>query len=361
MRVIPRRRLLGATLAALVAGVVGVSVVRADSTPNLVAVDPGDLLASTLRAAATPPTVAGVVRTHVDLGLPELPELTAGAAPGDAAAAASMLFGDQTFRIWRSAAGIRVAHIARFGERVLVVNRSEAWAWDSQTMRAVRLTASDLADALHERARPAGAGDASRLPSTVGDPVRLASALLEAVRPYADVVVRTPEVVAGRDAYILELRPRSGRTLIGSILVAVDAHERIPLRLQVVPRGTVEPSIEVGFTSIDFGAIDPSLFAFAPPDGARVTDLGAALRRTAHEAAPIATPSELADARFFGSGFGLIAAIPVSDGLRRELGAVLPYAGPLGSAAIVARAGRDWLVAGAVPPGALSSVASRLP
>jgi hypothetical protein len=85
------------------------------------------------------------------------------------------------------------------------------------------------------------------------------------------------------------------------------------------------------------------------------------LRRAAHEAAPIATPSELADARFFGSGFGLIAAIPVSDGLRRELGTVLPYAGPLGSAAIVPRAGRDWLVAGAVPPGALASVASRLP
>jgi hypothetical protein len=44
-----------------------------------------------------------------------------------------------------------------------------------------------------------------------------------------------------------------------------------------------------------------------------------------------------------------------------ELRSMLPYSGPLASAALVDRGQSAWIVAGAVTPDALSSVQSRLP
>jgi outer membrane lipoprotein-sorting protein len=319
----------------------------------------------------------------VDLGLPSLPDISTGAANGDAATAASMLLGDQTFRLWRSPDGIRVSHLARFQEQVLVANHVEAWAWDSQSLSAVRLTPQDLTAAVPEGLARRVERSAASLPPSLGDPIRIARTLLEGVSPYAVASVATPEVVAGRDAYTLRLRPRSERTLVGAVDVAIDAETRLPLRLQVVPRNTIDPSIEVGFSAIDYGPIDPSIFAFHPPAEASVTDAGPALARVlsaAHVrrlAAMHGDPSK-ADVkacrallrqarsspsptmRVFGEGFGLILAVRVSE-VPAELRSMLPYSGPLASAALVDRGQSGWIVAGAVTPDALSSVQSRLP
>lgn len=374
----------GAVLAlTLAAGALGISAVRAEPTPDLPPVAADELLASSLRAMSSPPPVSGTVRTHVDLGVPALPEISAGAGAGGTATAASMLLGDQTFRLWRSPDGIRVSHLGRFEEQVLVANHAEAWAWDSQSLSAVRLTPQGLADAvpwgLARRAQRA----APSVPPSLGDPIRIARTVLEGVSPYAVASVATPESVAGRDSYTLRLRPRSERTLVGAIDVAIDAETRLPLRLQVVPRNALDPSIEVGFSSIEFGPIDPSMFTFHPPAEASVTDAGPALARIlgdAHTRRLAAMGDDPAKAdmnarrallrearraplptmRFFGKGFGLILAVRVSE-VPGELRSMLPYSGPLASATLVDREHGTWIVAGAVTPDALSSVQSRLP
>jgi hypothetical protein len=189
------------------------------------------------------------------------------------------------------------------------------------------------------------------------------------LQAYADAGVTTPETVAGRDAYILSLRPRSDDTLVGSIEVAIDAETRLPLRLQIVPRNALDPSIEIGFSTIDFDPIDPSMFVFDPPAEATVTDAGPALGRILDEATTGGhvrreALREVRDAlpamRVYGKGFGLVVAVRLSE-VPRELRAMLPYSGPLASAALVDRQNGAWLVAGAVTPDALSAVQSRLP
>jgi hypothetical protein len=54
--------------------------------------------------------------------------------------------------------------------------------------------------------------------------------------------------------------------------VAVDAEEGLPLRVQVFPRDSGSPAIEIGFTRVTHGAPDPGLFDFSPPPGATVED-----------------------------------------------------------------------------------------
>ena len=374
------RALLALTLAA---GAFSISAVRAEPTPDLPPVAADELLASSLRALSSPPPVSGTVRTHVDLGLPALPDISTGAASGGTATAASMLLGDQTFRLWRSPDGIRISHLARFQEQVLVANHAEAWAWDSQSLHAARLTPQDLSAAVPQGLARSVERSAPSVPPSLGDPIRIARTVLEGVSPYAVTSVATPERVAGRDAYTLRLSPRSERTLVGAIDVAIDAKTRLPLRLQVVPRNTLDPSIEVGFSAINYGSIDPSIFTFDPPAEASVTDAGPALARVlsaAHVRRLAAMRGDPAKAdinacramhreahrsriptmRVFGEGFGLILAVRVSE-VPAALRSMLPYSGPLASAALVDRGNAAWIVAGAVTSDALSSVQPRLP
>jgi hypothetical protein len=76
--------------------------------------------------------------------------------------------------------------------------------------------------------------------------------------------------VAGRDAYTLTLEPRTDQTLVGKVEVDIDAHTWLPLRAAVFARGAAGPAVSAGFTSVDFGPIDPSIYHFTPPPGTKV-------------------------------------------------------------------------------------------
>ena len=375
MRVTKRAR-LGAVAVAVAAAALGVSAVRADPPPRLPAVAPDALVASTLRALASPPTLSGTVRTHIDIGLPALPDVPSGGSIGGSGASiASALLGDQTYRVWRSTDGVRLAHLAQYEEQVLVVNRDEAWGWDSRSLSAVRLTPRGL-DSLVPSGLVDDVGDdgsGPALPRTLGDPLAVARVALRAIRPAAVVSTATPERVAGRDAYVLDARPRADRTLVGSIRLAIDAVTHVPLRVQVVPRNTVDAAIDVGFTSISYEPIDPAIFSFRPPPGATVTNaapLLAGAERSLHREAsrararferlPASPDTWMPDVRVFGRGFGIIVAVRVSP-VPEEVRSVLPYAGPLASAALVDRGSHGWIVAGLVRPEALARVQPKLP
>jgi outer membrane lipoprotein-sorting protein len=346
-----RRRRLGiiGVVAMVAVAALGVASVRANPTPDLPAVGADTLLASTLNALADPFTISGEVSTRVDIGIPSIPSSIGGGALGPLALA----LGDQRFKVWRSPDGVRVAHLLDLGEQDLIANARDAWFWDSSSMSAVHL------------AIPASASQimAMRLPSDA-DFLSIAQRAIAALGPLADVSVEGTAVVAGRPSYELVLTPRSTLTLIGRVTVAVDAQTRLPLQLQVFPRGSDVAAIEGGFTSVSTDPIDPSMFSFAPPPGAAVrqADLGTLMRQ--HDATTAAQPStglQQQQQVSFGSGFDMRIAIEMRAPLPSEAMALLPYAGPLVSAIAVERAGRTWLLVGPVPVATLERDAAALP
>jgi outer membrane lipoprotein-sorting protein len=336
-RVLRSRSILAAAVAALVlVGVAGLAIGQAEPRPDLPAVPPDRLIASALSAIAERTPLSGTVTTHVDLGIPQVPGNL-----NDPAGPLGVLLADQTFKVWSSPNGARVAQILPFAERDVVANGSDVWYWDSSLYTAWHL------------AVPPGIGP-PQAPS-LGDLEAIVGKALRAVAPYADVSTSDPTVVAGRDAYVVRLTPISPDTLIGRIEVAIDAQTRVPLRMQVFPKTGASPSIEAGFISVAFGPVDPSMFAFKPPEGATVKEVAPPADHGGEP--PGAGPPEV---RTFGEGFGLIVAVRVTD-VPKDLRPLFPYAGPLGSADLVVRGDHAWLVVGAVPPDALAGVESNLP
>jgi len=324
-----------------VVALVGVASVRAAPPASLPAIPADQLLASTLTALAHPFSISGEARTHLDLGLPELPSSLGGGA-GGAAAALALVTGDQRFRVWRSPDGVRVAHLLDFREQDLVANHHEAWLWDSQTMTAV-----------HGSFPYVPANPPALSP---GDVTAVASEVLAAIAPYADFSVDGTAVVAGRPCYELILTPRSTQTLIGRIAVAIDADARLPLRVQVFARGADAPAIEGGFTSVSFDPIDPSMFTFTPPPGSTVKE------ESGSGSAPGGWPADapVPTVRVFGEGFDLRVAFRLDAPPPSEVAGLLPYAGPLGSVVVVDRGDHAWLLVGFVDVATLQRDAAGL-
>ena len=77
--------------------------------------------------------------------------------------------------------------------------------------------------------------------------------------------------VAGEAAYQLVLAPRSPRSLVGQVRIAIDARRDVPLRVQVFAKDASSPAIQVGFTSVSFVRPAVANFAFRPPAGAKIT------------------------------------------------------------------------------------------
>jgi outer membrane lipoprotein-sorting protein len=362
-----RTRVVAVLVVLAMLAVFGVSVSRANPSPPLLpAVSPARLLASSLTALEQPYSIAGDVRTNVDLGLPQIPSGVGGSGPASVAS----LIGTQRFKVWRSPDGVRVAHIVDFGEQTIVGNRTSAWLWDSTGMTAEHVVYANLRAARGRAEGPAwlrnmtpsgtsGTSDAaarSRALAMLGNPAALARDVLRGLAPYAHVTVDGTARVAGRPVYRLDLTPSSPLTLIGRISVSIDAQTRLPLDVQVVAKDETKPSLEAGFTSVSFGSIDPSMFTFTPPSGATVTTPSLPAPRPASAPAERRAP----ETRVFGSGFAARLAIRLHGSLPGGTDGLLPYAGPLGSALVVHESSGTWLIVGFVGLDTLRSDAARL-
>jgi outer membrane lipoprotein-sorting protein len=353
-----RTRVTALALAAVVVlGVAGVSAVRAGAPPELPPIPPEELLASSLEAMAAPFTISGDVTSRIDIGLPDLPGTLGGSGTG-LGGLVTAIVGTQHFKVWRSPDGVRVARVADLAEQVVVADREEAWFWDSNGMTAVRL---DPAALERDGARdPALAGVVAPTRADLTGWIRDALAALE---PYAQVSVAGTVEVAGRAAYDLVLMPTPGPTLIGQVAVAIDAETRLPLRFSVTPKGTTDAAVEVGFDAVSFDPIDPGMFAFDPPEGARVSGFAPPADRQPE--GPMAADGLGAippgDVMTFGEGFSTRIAVRLSAPLPEEASALLPYAGPLFSAIVVEDGGDTWLLVGPVPVATLERDADRLP
>jgi outer membrane lipoprotein-sorting protein len=334
----------------------GISKSRAEPVPNLPAVTADQLLASSVSAMNAPGSISGDVRTRLDIGLPEIPASLNGAAQGVGFTnALSSMIGVQRFRVWSSQDGLRVQHVMDLQEQDLVANPSAAWFWDSATATATKLRASGLTSL------PTPPTSSQDQMANV-DPVMLAKHLLAKASTCGTVSVGVPEVIAGRDAYVLHFTPSSDRTLVGDVAIAIDAQTRLPLDVSVTAAGASAPSVEAGFTSVSFDPIDPSMFTFTPPADATVQDVtgqvsDAIAQAKAHH--PDIPPSERPVVS--GSCLDTSVAVPLQQPLPSQVTELLPFSGPLWSAITVERSGQSWLLVGPVDVATLQARAAALP
>jgi len=349
MRISPRASAVVIASIAVAVLIGGVVAGNAETPPpTLPALTAEQLLTKVIDvagSASAPPSFSGEATSSVNLGLPQIP---AGLGGGTTPAIMDLLTSDQTYRVWQSPDGVRVANTLRVGERDLVANQTDAWLWDSTTQTARHLTYDGAAMQAALQAHRDGAPP---------DPATLATAIVRRLAPYADLSVTSTQWVAGEPSYTLVLAPSSPTTSVGSIQVALDANNWMPLQLQVFAKGADAPAITVGFTSISFGAVDPSTFDFAPPAGATVTTTPLPSGRHDMERSDVSDTQP----RTIGTGFDTVIAYPLAEPLPEEAAAFLPYGGPLVSAIVVDHGGSTWVLAGAVPVDELNAAAARLP
>jgi outer membrane lipoprotein-sorting protein len=367
-------RLRGVAVVVAAAGLVAASAALAGvarSSPSLPAMTPERLVANMIRVAATDPSVSGTLSAHLGLGLPDLPDEGPRAVSGPASILDS-LSGDHRLRVWHSDDGARLSDLLPTGERSIVVSRTQAWLWDSTTMTAVRLGAG--ADPGSEAARTA---------ASLIDPVSLARQALRAIDTSTVVSVSGTAAVAGRSAYVLTLTPRTDATLVGRVEISVDAARWLPLSGAIFARGASTPAVSAAFTSVSFGPVDPAVYRFTPPPGAKVVgprtpshvapELGCA--GTGCPAPPKSSGSyDMHTAtdpgvRVFGTGWATVVAVraPSIDQVQKQLeGAefnptsLLPFSGTLFSIRLEGSGDHGWLLFGAVPQSALQRTATEL-
>ncbi|WUR61614.1 hypothetical protein OHS32_09620 [Micromonospora chokoriensis] len=203
--------------------------------------------------------LSGTVVQRADLGLPPL----VGLVPGNELT--TMLTGTHTLRVWYSGPDQqRVALLDTLGEQDVIRNGRDLWTWQSRTNTAThRVLSGDL-----------GAGkptpeQAANLPAT---PQQAADLALGAVDPSTEVSVGRSATVAGQDAYELVLQPRDRASLVHQLRIAIDAKRHVPLRFEVLAKGSDRPAFEVAFTEVDYRRPDADQFTFNPPPGVKVTE-----------------------------------------------------------------------------------------
>jgi hypothetical protein len=362
---IRRFRFAALAVAVLLASGAAVGVAARASAPSLPPVAPERLIASTLQALAADRPVSGLLLAHVDLGLPSLPNEVPQASQG-LAALFQAISGDHRVRLWRSPDGFRVSELLPAAEVSLIVShqrgRAEAWAWDSRSFTAIHLGPTSVG------APPSPAG--------LLDPLAAARQILAALGPSTRVELGGTARVGGRDAYVLRIEPRTAETLVGRIELSIDSERSIPLRVAVFARGAGSPALSLGFASVGFGAVDPSVYRFSPPAGATVTsfrppaqgELSSPAGDMGGSRSGVAKLAEYV--RTFGTDWTSVVAYrlpstPVhsaSNGTTGpDLRELLPFSGPLFSVRLVDRGDHTWLLVGAVPQSRLAAVEPALP
>ena len=257
---------------------VAAAIAVATAVPHLASAsastpDRAPITAQALLVKASHPQVAGLsgtVEWVANLGLPDLSGLTSGDGQNVSSAGfdpMTLLSGTHDISVWDAGADRqRLALPSSLAEVDLVRNGHDAWTFDNATQKVTHYIA---AAGSHD---PTSGTDAS--PSDTGTstepavtPDQAAQRLLDHLSPSTIVTVVSPVYVAGEAAYQLKLEPKATDSTVGSVTVAVDATNGLPLQVQVMPKGSATPALSLGYVhSIDFSV--PGAGTFTAPTGA---------------------------------------------------------------------------------------------
>jgi outer membrane lipoprotein-sorting protein len=209
--------------------------------------------------------LSGTVVERADLGLPALPSLL-----GDQSSElTSLVSGKHTLRVWYSGPDkARVSLLGTQGQSDIIHNGTDTWIWNSKSGKA-----QHFKDSGEDAAAKGPGAMPSTIPSEIPkSPQEAADLALKAIDPTTQVSIGNSAKIAGRDAYELILRPRDTASLVGQVRLAIDAKEKLPLRVQVLAKGQSNPAFEVAFTQVSFARPDDGQFAFNPPAGTKVEE-----------------------------------------------------------------------------------------
>ncbi|NII41884.1 outer membrane lipoprotein-sorting protein [Curtobacterium flaccumfaciens] len=284
----------------VVAGAVAAPVIAQAASTPIAGNDPTAAAVIASIAGSSDARYSGKLSQTSDLGLPELPTGAGGSSlEGEASDALSLLTASHTARVYVDGASKqRVQVTEQLAEQDLIRNGSTVWTWDSKQHAATKTT-------LPSRS--------AQTPSSgTTTPTDVAEQAVDAITPTTTVSKPVATSVAGHDAWLLTLTPKSSDTLVGSVQLAVDQQTGLPLRASVTADGQTDPAFQVGFTSLDYGAPAARLFDFTPPAGADVStkDLsdatpghGARHHNTGSAERPTVT----------GSGWDTVVALPAGS------------------------------------------------
>ncbi len=250
-----RRWLVPVTAIAVVAGVGAFGPMVADASPDLPEITAQDLLTRVQTAKVD--GLSGTVTSSTDLGLPALPGMD-----GRSSQFLDLITGDHTARVaFAGPDKARVSVLDDMAERVLTTDGKTAWVYDSSRREATKITLPA------RTAKPEVAPEKESY-----DPQAAAKKFLAAIDPTTKVEVSGTESVAGRDAYKLRLVPKTDKSTVGSVTLAVDSKTWIPLQVTVMPRTGKDPAVQLGFSAVSFDVPSAGTFAFTPPKGVKVTE-----------------------------------------------------------------------------------------
>ncbi|MFF4263992.1 outer membrane lipoprotein carrier protein LolA [Streptomyces virginiae] len=281
-------------------------------------------------AASDVQQLSGTARITTDLGLPKIASglLGGGGIAGGSAnpedKVAQLANGSHTLRVAADGPDRqRLTFLDGKDEYSLIHNGDDVWGYDSKSN-----------EVFHEKNAEAGKGkDGGKEHKTAdrlaASPQKLAEEILKAAGPTTDVSVGDTAQVAGRDAYQLVLKPKQSGSTVGSVQIAVDAKNGVPLRVQLLSAQGGKPIVDASFTKVDFAKPAADTFAFTAPKGAKVTEGvdeagkgGAAEHWKALESFPglgglTGGAGEKGDVKVLGEGWSTVARI--DSGVDRSL------------------------------------------
>ena len=257
-----RRLVLWIALAVVAAAAAGVlvAVAAAGDATTLPDLSASELIARMSDHSQAPQAISGDISWTNELfgELPFMPDHVA-------LPAASPLTASGSGRVWAQDGKVRLESQGQGGDQVLVADAGAGTLW----------TYTFVDDTAHlytwSAADSAGAGEE---PTADSSPEALSpervSGFLEAAARFMTVEVSGQAFVAGRDAYVLTMTPAATDTALGRVEAAIDGKTYVPLRLDVVAKGHDTPTLSFGFTRVSYEPVDDAVFAFTPPEGAKV-------------------------------------------------------------------------------------------
>ncbi|MFJ5046674.1 outer membrane lipoprotein carrier protein LolA [Streptomyces sp. NPDC088719] len=279
-------------------------------------------------AASDEEQLSGTFKISTDLGLPLdglAGSLVPGGAGGDEGGGAAapqdklmeLTSGTHTLRV--AADGPERQKLSILGdasEYSVIHNQGEVWAYDSTSDEVYHAEAPEGRDGgKHADKAPKDRKGASATPKD------FAEQALAAAGDTTSVTVDGTAQVAGRDAYQLLIKPKQSGSTIGSVRIAVDAENGVPLKFTLSAASGGKAVVDAGFTKVDFSKPASSTFDFTPPKGAEVTEADELeTGKDEHGAAQKALPGQLAELDGFeglnviGKGWTSVAEIRTPGG-----------------------------------------------
>ncbi|HET6185409.1 MAG TPA: DUF2092 domain-containing protein [Trebonia sp.] len=283
---------------AVTGGVIaGTQIPSAQASPVLPVRSPGQLLAEINQDQKLPPLTGTVVET-TSLGLPQLPQA------GNPTSLSSLLTGSHTIKVYYlNAQHFRLSVQQPMSETDVIRSANTLWLWESTGNSVTEFTAPTTAQKHAQKKLPAG---------PVLTPQQAANEILTAVGKTTLVSVQDNVSIANEPAYQLVLKPKDHRSLIGRVVIAVDAKYGMPLRVQVFAKGDSGPAFQVGYTQLSMNTAPAAAnLNFTPPPGASVDKVNMGDKAAAKPATGSA--ATMSDFGTYGSDWLTVVSLPQQD------------------------------------------------